>query len=88
MGVSATAAFVGVATVLGWWHQPCDVIAVNFGYAVWAAVGLLAAALVGHHPPAPTHSGSVHVGALIGALARSAGLWCRGGFGCNRVCAT
>ena len=69
LGVSATAALVGVALVLGRWHRPSDVIAATFVCVMWAAVGLAAAALVGHHPPAPARSVSVHVGALIGASA-------------------
>ena len=67
IGVSATAALVGVALVLGRWHRPSDVIAATFVCLVWAAVGMLIAALVSHRPPAPVHDVSVHMGALIGA---------------------
>ena len=69
IGASATAALVGVATVLGRWHRPSDVIAATFVCVVWAAVGMLAAALVRHRRPGPARSVSVHVGALIGASA-------------------
>jgi len=67
IGVSATATLVGVAFVRGRWHRPADVIAATFGCVVWAAVGLLTAALVRHRQPASAPSVSVHVGALIGA---------------------
>ena len=67
IGVSATAALVGVALVLGRWHRPSDVIAATFVCVVWAAVGLLAAALVRHRPPVVAPKVSAHVGALIGA---------------------
>jgi membrane-associated phospholipid phosphatase len=67
IGVSATAALVGVALVLGRWHRPSDVIAATFVCLLWAAVGLLVAALVRHRPPAVEPDGSVHLGALIGA---------------------
>jgi len=67
MAVSATAALVGVATVLGRWHHPSDVIAATFVSLLWAAVGLLAAALVRSRPPAIAVRVSAHVGALIGA---------------------
>jgi hypothetical protein len=67
VGVSATAALVGVALVLGRWHRPSDVIAATFVCLLWAAVGLLTAALVSHRPPIPAPGVSVHVGALIGA---------------------
>jgi hypothetical protein len=66
VGVSATATLVGVATVLGRWHRPSDVIAATFVCVVWAAFGLLAAALV-RHPFGLARSASAHVGALIGA---------------------
>jgi hypothetical protein len=56
-----------VALVLGRWHRPSDVIAATFVCVVWAAVGLLTAALVRHRQPASAPSVSVHVGALIGA---------------------
>lgn len=69
IGGSAAAALVGVATVLGRWHRPSDVIAATFVCVMWAAAGLLAAALVRHRPPGPSRSVSVHVGALIGASA-------------------
>jgi PAP2 superfamily len=67
IGVSATAALVGVALVLGRWHRPSDVIAATFVCVLWAAVGLLVAALVRHRPPAVEPNGSVNMGALIGA---------------------
>jgi len=67
IGVSATAALVGVALVLGRWHRPSDVIAAVFVCVGWAAVGLLTAALVSHRRPARAQGVSVHVGALIGA---------------------
>ena len=67
VGVSATATLVGVALVLGRFHRPAEVIAAVFVCVGWAAVGLLTAALVSHHPPAPAPGVSVHVGALIGA---------------------
>jgi membrane-associated phospholipid phosphatase len=69
IGGSAIAALVGVATVLGRWHRPSDVIAATFVCAVWASVGMLAAALLRRRPPCPARSVSVHVGALIGASA-------------------
>jgi hypothetical protein len=69
IGVSATATFVGVALVLSRLHRPSDVIAATFVCLMWAAVGLSVAVLVGHRPPAPARSASVHVGALIGASA-------------------
>jgi hypothetical protein len=69
IGVSASAALVGVATVLGRWHRPSDVIAATFVCIVWAAVGLLAASLVRHGPQYPARRVSIHVGALIGASA-------------------
>jgi membrane-associated phospholipid phosphatase len=67
IGVSATAALVGVALVLGRWHRPSDVLAATFVCLVWAAVGMLTAALVRHRPPVAARGVSVHVGALIGA---------------------
>lgn len=69
IGASATATLVGVATVLGRWHRPSDVIAATFVSLAWAAVGLLVASLVRHRLPGPARSVSVHVGALIGAAA-------------------
>jgi membrane-associated phospholipid phosphatase len=69
MGVSAIATLVGVATVLGRWHRPSDVIAATFVCVVWAAVGLLVAALVRRRPSGPAGSGSAYVGTLIGAFA-------------------
>ena len=65
--VSATASLVGVATVLGRWHRPSDVIAATFVCVLWAAVGMLTAALVRRRPQATAGSVSVHVGALLGA---------------------
>jgi membrane-associated phospholipid phosphatase len=67
IGVSATAALVGVALVLGRWHRPSDVIAATFVCLLWAAVGLLTAALVRARPPASGGRVPVPVGALIGA---------------------
>jgi hypothetical protein len=67
IGVSATAALVGVALVLGRWHRPSDVIAATFVCVVWAAVGMVAAALVRRCPPAMAPRVSANVGALIGA---------------------
>jgi membrane-associated phospholipid phosphatase len=67
IGVSTTASLVGVATVLGRWHRPSDVIAAAFVCVLWAAVGVLTAALVRRRPQATAGSVSVHVGALIGA---------------------
>ena len=67
IGVSAVATLVGVATVLGRWHRPSDVIAATFVCVGWAAVGLLTAVLVSHRPPAPVPSVSVHAWALLGA---------------------
>ena len=67
IGVSATATLVGVALVLGRYHRPSDVIAATFVCLLWAALGLLAAALVRHRPVPSARSVSVHVGALIGA---------------------
>jgi hypothetical protein len=67
VGVSATAALVGVALVLGRWHRPSDVLAATFVCLVWAAVGMLTAALVRHRPPVAARRVSEHVGALIGA---------------------
>jgi membrane-associated phospholipid phosphatase len=67
--VSATATLVGVATVLGRWHRPSDVIAATFVCVVWAALGLLAAALVWRHRSGSASRASAHVGALIGASA-------------------
>jgi hypothetical protein len=67
VGVSATAALVGVALVLGRWHRPSDVLAATFVCLVWAAVGMLTAVLVRHRPPVAERGVSVHIGALIGA---------------------
>lgn len=69
IGASATATLVGVATVLGRWHRPSDVIAATFVCVVWAVVGILAAALVSHRLQSPLRNVSVHVGALLGASA-------------------
>jgi hypothetical protein len=67
IGVSATAALVGVALVLGRWHRPSDVIAATFVCLLWAAIGLLTAALVRARPPAAGGRVPVPMGALIGA---------------------
>jgi membrane-associated phospholipid phosphatase len=67
VGVSATASLVGVALVLGGWHSPADVLAATFVCLVWAAAGMLTAALVRHRPPVFAHDVSVHLGALVGA---------------------
>jgi len=84
IGVSATAALVGVALVLGRWHRPSDVIAATFVCLVWAAVGMLIAALVSHRPPAPVHDVSVHIGGAhrrldrrrpAGVVGSPAGTW-------------
>ena len=52
VGVSAAAAFVGVAMVLGRHHQPLDIIAAIFVCLLWAAAGLLTALLVRPRSPA------------------------------------
>jgi len=67
IGVSGTAALVGVALVLGRWHRPSDVIAATFVCLVWAASGMLTAALVRQRPPLSVRKPSAHLGALIGA---------------------
>jgi hypothetical protein len=67
IGVSATAALVGVSLVLGRWHRPADVIAATFVCLVWAAAGMLTAALVRPRPAARAQGISLHAGALIGA---------------------
>jgi len=67
IGVSAAATLAGVALVLGRWHRPSDVIAAVFLCLVWAAVGLVAAALVRHRPAAPSRSTLAVLAALIGA---------------------
>ncbi|HEX7536139.1 MAG TPA: phosphatase PAP2 family protein [Dermatophilaceae bacterium] len=67
IGVSATASLVGVALVLGRWHHPADVIAATFVCVLWAAAGMLVAALVRPRPPVLEGGGSVHAAALIGA---------------------
>jgi membrane-associated phospholipid phosphatase len=69
VGVTATAVLVGVATVLGRWHHPSHVIAATFVCLLWAAAGLLVAALVRHRPPTSLPSGSIHLAALVGAAA-------------------
>jgi membrane-associated phospholipid phosphatase len=73
IGVSATAALVGVATVLGRWHRPSDVIAATFVCVAWAALAILgaiwAATLVRPRPRAPARKASVQLGAVIGAAA-------------------
>lgn len=70
IGGSATATFVGVALVLGRWHRPSDVIAAIFVCLVWAAAGLLAAALVGRRSRRQrVGSASAHGGALLGVMA-------------------
>lgn len=66
-GVSAAAGLVGVALVLGRWHRPSDVIAAAFVCLFWAAVGLLAAAVVRRRGPAIERSPAVHLWALAGA---------------------
>jgi membrane-associated phospholipid phosphatase len=67
IGVTATAVLVGVATVLGRWHLPSDVIAAVFVCLLWAAFGLLAAAIVRHRPVDLEGSAPVHLAALVGA---------------------
>lgn len=69
IGVSSTATLVGVATVLGRWHRPSDVVAATFVCLLWAALGLLTAAIVGRHLSGRAPHVSVHLGALIGASA-------------------
>jgi hypothetical protein len=69
IGASAAASLVGVATVLGRWHRPSDVIAATFVCMVWAAIGLLAASRVRHRHLGPARRVSIHVGALMGAAA-------------------
>ena len=69
MGVSAVATLVGVATVLGRWHRPADVIAATFVCVLWAALGLLAAAPIRSRRSGPSPGASALVGALIGAFA-------------------
>lgn len=73
IGGSLTATLVGVAVVLGRYHLPSDVIAAVFVCLGWAAVGLLAAAVVTQLRPAlaqdadPDPGAPVRLGALIGA---------------------
>ncbi|HEY5249129.1 MAG TPA: phosphatase PAP2 family protein [Dermatophilaceae bacterium] len=67
LGVSATAALVGVALVLLRYHRPSDVLAAAFVCVAWAAAGMLSAALVRRRPPIAAGQASVHLGALIGA---------------------
>jgi len=71
IGVSATATLVGLALVLGRWHRPSEVVAATFVCLVWAAVGMLVAAVLRPRPPAPARGASrqveVRAGALIGA---------------------
>jgi membrane-associated phospholipid phosphatase len=67
IGVSATASLVGVALVLGRWHHPSDVIAATFVCVLWAAAGMVVAALVRPRPCVLEGGGSVHAAALIGA---------------------
>jgi len=71
-GVSATSTLVGVALVLGRYHRPSDVIAAAFVCLGWAAVGLLAAAVVRHLRPrarvvGPVPGASIWLAALVGA---------------------
>ena len=67
MGVSATAALVGVSLVLGRWHRPADVLAATFVCLVWAAAGMLTAALVRRRPAVFERGASLNLGALVGA---------------------
>ena len=67
IGVAATAALVGVSLVLGRWHHVSDVLAATFVCILWAAAGMLTAALVRQLPPVPAHGVPLHLGALIGA---------------------
>lgn len=67
VGVTATAVLVGVATVLGRWHHPSHVIAATFVCGLWAAAGLLVAALARRRPPTNVATGSLHLAALVGA---------------------
>lgn len=67
VGLTATAVLVGVATVLGRWHHPSHVLAAIFVCLLWAAVGLLVAALARRRPPTDVAAGSLHLAALVGA---------------------
>jgi len=67
IGVSGTASLVGVALILCRYHRPSDVIAATSVCIAWAALGLLAAALVRRGPSVPGGSAPVRLGALIGA---------------------
>jgi membrane-associated phospholipid phosphatase len=67
IGVTGTATLVGVSTVLGRWHRPSDVIAATFVCLLWAALGMLVAALVRRRPPDLEGSVPVQLGALVGA---------------------
>ncbi len=67
LGVTAIAVLVGVATVLGRWHHPSHVIAATLVCLVWAAAGLLVAALARRCPPTRVATGSLHLAALVGA---------------------
>lgn len=67
VGVTATAVLVGVATVLGRWHHPSHVLAATSVCLLWAAVGLLVAAVARRRPPTNVATGSLHLAALVGA---------------------
>jgi membrane-associated phospholipid phosphatase len=67
IGVTGTATLVGVATVLGRWHRPSDVIAATFVCLLWAALGMLVAALVRPRPLVLESSVPVQLGSLFGA---------------------
>ena len=67
IGVSGIASLVGVALVLGRYHHPSHVIAAAFVCLVWAAIGLVVAALVRRGPSVPGGNAQVRLGALIGA---------------------
>jgi len=67
IGVTGTATLVGVATVLGRWHRPSDVVAATFVCVLWAAVGMLVAALVRERPPVLEGAFPVQLWSLFGA---------------------
>jgi len=69
IGGTAVATLVGVATVLGRWHRPSDVITATFVCMTWAALALLVAALVRNRLPDPAPRNSFHGWALVGASA-------------------
>lgn len=66
-GVSAASSLVAVALVLGRWHRPSDVIAATFVCLLWAALGMLAAAVVRRRGPALERRAAGHLWAVVGA---------------------